>query len=156
MKDGKGARALLTLCFALVACREHGHSPHSEHSQASPQPLASAKAPANPVQHETQLLTGALERAVRAVGLGDVRGIAHDLHRVHGAKEVTEAAIRSGKYRPPRNPDRVDRFRELDVAFHGHLERLVNASNTNDVAATAAALATTIQGCEGCHAEFRN
>jgi hypothetical protein len=102
-----------------------------------------------------QLLTGTLERAVRAIGLGDVRGIAHDLHRVHAAKEATDAAIRDGKYRPPRNPDGVDRFRELDLAFHGHLERLVKASNANDVAGTAAAFASTMQGCQGCHAEFR-
>lgn len=145
------------LCVALlVGCREDAHSSHSEHTETAPRPLLSGTPPINPVQHEMQLLTGALERAVRAIGLGDVRAIAHDLHRVHAAKEATEAAIREGKYRPPRNPERLDRFRELDVAFHGHLEQLVKASNANDVPATAVAFASTIQGCQGCHAEFRN
>lgn len=151
MSDCKELLTGLALCLALFGCREHGHSGHSG---AAP-PLPSATAPANPVQHEMQLLTGALERAVRAIGLGDVRGIAHDLHQVHTAKEATDAAIREGKYRPPKNPERVDRFRELDAAFHGHLEGLVKASNANDVSAAAAALASTMQGCQGCHAEFR-
>jgi cytochrome c556 len=102
-----------------------------------------------------QLLTGALERAVRAIGLGEVRVIAHDLHQVHAAKQATDAAIREGKYRLPKNPERVDRFRELDAAFHGHLEQLVKASNTNDVAGTSAAFASAMHGCQGCHAEFR-
>lgn len=155
MKELKDALTALALCFSLAGCREHEHSSHSEHSGAASQPLPSATASSNPVQYEMQLLTGTLERAVRAIGLGDVRGIAHDLHQVHGAKEATEAAIRDGKYRPPRNPDRVDRFLALDVVFHGHLERLVKASNANDVAGVAAAFASTMQSCQGCHTEFR-
>jgi len=164
MKELKHPLTALALCFALAGCREHGHSSHSEHSGAASQPVPSATvsqplptttAPTNPVQHEMQLLTGTLERAVRAIGLGDVRGIAHDLHQVHGAKEATEAAIREGKYRPPLNPDHIDRFLALDEVFHGHLERLVKASNANDVAGAAAAFASTMQSCQGCHTEFR-
>jgi hypothetical protein len=154
MREYNEALVGLSLCLALAGCRQHGDSSQSEHS-GTPPPLPSATAPTNPVQHEMQLLTSALERAVRAIGLGEVRGIAHDLHQVHAAKQATDAAIRGGNYRLPKNPERVDRFGELDAAFHGHLERLVKASNTNDVAGTSAAFAAAMHACQGCHAEFR-
>lgn len=102
-----------------------------------------------------RLLTAALETAVRGIGAGDVRPVEHALHQVHAAKEATGAALRSGAYRLPRNPDRVQRFSELDEAFHGGLERLVEASQRNDVAATADALGVVMRGCQGCHGEFR-
>src|SRR5690606_18289658 len=102
MKELKHPLTALALCFALAGCREHaGAASQPVPSATVSQPLPTTTAPPNPVQHEMQLLTGTLERAVRAIGLGDVRGIAHDLHQVHGAKEATEAAIRDGKYRPP-------------------------------------------------------
>lgn len=137
--------ALLLLLFA-AGC--HDHSDHS------PPPAPRGPA-ANPVQAEMRLLTAALETAVRGIGAGDVRPVEHALHRVHAAKEATGAALRSGAYRLPRNPDRVQRFGELDEAFHGGLERLVEASQRNDVAATADALGVVLRGCQGCHGEFR-
>ena len=98
--------SLLLLLFA-AGC--------TEHSQHAPPPAPQAP-PANPVQAEMRLLSATLQSAVRGIGAGDVRSVEHELHRLHAAKETTEAAIRSGSYRLPRNPDRVDRFRELDEA----------------------------------------
>lgn len=146
---------LLALSVAMLsACRDH--DPHAHHAPPPPAPPASAPgAPANAVQHEMRLLTAALEGAVRGIGQGDVRAVEHDLHRVHAAKEATEAALKSGTYRPPLNPDKLDRFRELDESFHRDLERLVEASRRNDVAATAAATGVVLNGCQSCHAEFR-
>lgn len=140
--------SLLLLLFA-VGCTEH-----SQHSQHAP-PAAPSAPPANPVQAEMRLLSATLQSAVRGIGAGDVRSVEHELHRLHAAKETTEAAIRNGSYRLPRNPDRVDRFRELDEAFHGGLGALVQASRRNDVAATAEALGVVLRGCQGCHSEFR-
>ena len=138
--------AAVLASLALVAgCRDHAH-------HEPPPPTASS---ANPVQEEMSLLTSALESAVRGIGQGDVRGVEHQLHRVHAAKAATEAAIRDGRYKPPRNADNLPRFRELDEAFHGELERLVDASRKNDVPATAAALGSVMQRCQGCHTEFR-
>lgn len=158
-----GCLALLAACekpesraapSALAPSAVHGHS--DEAHEAAPSATAPpASAPSNPVQKEMQLLTAALEGAVRGIGMGDVRAVEHDLHRVHAAKEATEEALKSGGYKPPKNPDKLERFEALDGAFHTTLERLVEASKQNDVPATAAALGTALQACQGCHSEFR-
>lgn len=131
---------------AAAPTAEHGHAP-------APPPAAPDQ---NPVRHEMLLLTAALSNALAGIGRGDVTGIRHDLHRVHTAKDATGAAIAGGGYRPPRGADRIERFVELDEAFHEHLARMVAASQRNDVPAAAAALAAAVADCHGCHAEFRD
>lgn len=135
----------IILCLtALLGCNEH-----AQH-QAAPSPAGG-----NPVQHEMQLLSAALEGAVRRIGQGDVRPLEHDLHRVHAAKEATEKALRGGQYRLPKNADQAELFHTLDEAFHRDLERLVHASHQNDVDAAAKTLGVLIQACQGCHSQFR-
>ncbi len=131
-----------------------GHEPAAEpaHEHAAPPP---AVAGASPVQVEMQLLAGALEVALRGIGTGDLSAVEPALHRVHAAKEVTATALAGGSYRPPRNGDRLARFRELDEAFHGDLERLVGAARAGDVPAAADALGAAVRSCHGCHSEFR-
>jgi hypothetical protein len=152
-------RLTLALGFvALTACHERSHGEHAQgahaaHKEEAPAPTTAATG--NPVQQEMKLLTAALEAAVRSVGLGDVRGVEHELHRVHAAKQATEAALRDGRYRTPLNPERLDRFHELDEAFHHQLERLVEVSRSNDVQGTAKALGEILLSCQGCHQEFR-
>ena len=46
-------------------------------------------------------------------------------------------------------------FERLDVAVHGAAERLHHASEGNDPAAVAAALAEVQRGCVECHTKFR-
>jgi len=141
--------ALLTVL--ATACREpEAHAPVAGGPSA-----ASPGAGANALQNEMRLLTTALEATVRGIGAGDVRAAEHELHGVHAAKDATEAAIHGGSYRLAKNPERLDRFHELDEAFHRDLEALANASHRNDVAATAEALGVVMRGCHGCHAEFR-
>ena len=151
----KGLLTMLTiarlLCFSLLvllsACGErstdHGHAPS---------PAAAAK---NPVQAEMRLLNEAMEAAVRGIGAGDVREVEHALHRVHAAKETTEAALKDGSYHPPKNSDKLARFAELDEAFHRELERLVEASRSNDVTKTTEALSSALRACQPCHSEFK-
>lgn len=144
---------LLLAALSSFSCKSAGGP-----STAGGPPAAEA-APAaaqNPVQHEMLLLTAALSNALSGIGRGDVSGIRHDLHRVHTAKDATSASIRDGGYKPPRGADQLERFVELDEAFHKHLERLVAASRKNDVPAAAEALADAVRGCHGCHAEFRD
>ena len=138
---------LLALFGLLAACREHAHE-----DIAVPVPTATA---ANPVQNEMRLLTAALQTALQGIGTGDVRGLPHALHAVHAAKEATGVAIAGGKYRLPKNAERLDRFRELDEGFHRQLERLVEVSTHNDVGASAEAFAGLLPSCVQCHAEFR-
>jgi len=138
------------LASVLSGCRDHA-AEHSSHGNA----VESTPAAGNPVQQEMRLLTAALEAAVRAVGAGDVRSIEHELHRVHAAKEATEAAIHAGKYHPPKNADRMDEFHERDEAFHRELSLLVEASRQNDVVRASEQLGTVLRGCPGCHSAFR-
>lgn len=117
--------------------------------------VAAASAAANPVQHEMRLLTAALVTAVKGIGSGDVRAVAHELRAVHAAKEATEQALRSGAYRPPKNPDELAHFHQLDEAFHRQLVDLVKASRANDLTGTARALGPVLASCQGCHTAFR-
>jgi cytochrome c556 len=146
--------ATASFVFVLLAgaCREQQH--HHDEAVPAPSPVASATA-RNPLQLEMQLLATAIETGVRGIGVGDVRQLEHALHRVHAAKGDSEAALESGKYRPPKNPERVARFQELDREFHQKLEHMVAGSRANDVQAVAVATAGALQSCQGCHAEFR-
>lgn len=139
---------------ALYGGCHEGHAPH-DHGSAAPPSTSSAPSGANPVQQEMVLLQGAMRTALDGIASGDVREVPHALHRVHEAKGATKAALERGGYRPPKNGDKVARFRELDEAFHGHLERMVEASARNDVAATGEAFGAAVGACQGCHAEFR-
>lgn len=147
--------ALLVLCLSACGTKTDSASEsdqqHAEHGSGASHPDPSG----NVVQQEMQLLTAALESAVRGIGTGDVRPLEHELHRVHAAKQATEAAIADGSYKPPKNPDALDRFTELDEAFHDELRKLVAASRANDLSATADALGGVLRSCEGCHSEFR-
>jgi cytochrome c556 len=96
-----------------------------------------------------------MEMAVRGIGTGDVREVGHALHRVHEAKQATAAALIGDSYRLPKNGDRIERFRQLDEAFHHDLERIVVASRKNDVEQVAAAVGNALGACKGCHEEFR-
>jgi cytochrome c556 len=102
-----------------------------------------------------RLLHEAMRDAVTAIANGDARPIGASLHKVHAAREATEHALHSKAYKPPKNGDKLGRFEELDRAFHGDLESLLEASQKNDLPATAAALGKALGSCNGCHSEFR-
>lgn len=147
---------LFMLAFPIVALAT-GCDDHSHHAAPTPDPSAAAAitAPRNPVQAEMQLLTTTLQGAVLAIGMGDVRGVEHALHQVHGAKEKTEAALKGGSYHPPKNGENLARFHELDEAFHEKLVGLVLASRANDIPRAAEAMGQILGSCQGCHSEFR-
>lgn len=109
----------------------------------------------NPVQQEMRMMVGMLARAVMAIGMRDVSGVQHDLHRLHAAKEATTAAVTSGTYKLPKNPENVARFTQLDEDFHVLLGKLVAASQANDVQGTAEAVGQVLANCTSCHSEFR-
>ena len=138
---------LLTVIFFFVVGGCHGHG-HNGHDAKRPENL-------NPVQHEMQLLTTALEGAVKHIALGELPKIEHGLHAVHGAREQTEAALRDGTYRPPKNADHVAKFFELDKAFHATLEELAHAAAKNDYDATVAHFSLAMRGCRECHEMFK-
>ncbi len=137
-------RTSIALAIALLAA-----------CKSDTRPPAPPAAPKNPVQREMGLLLAAMQTTVTGIALGDVRGVPAAFEEVDRAKQATEAALGSGAYVPPKHADQLAHFRELDEAFHPQLEKLVEAAARNDVPATAAAFGTAMQGCQPCHAEFR-
>ena len=129
----------------------HGGA-HDHAAGAEPAPLAPGE---NAVQAEMRLLTTALATAPRIFAEPDLSPLAHELHTVHAARERTDLAIESGAYHPPAGADHMDRFLELDAAFHADLEDLAQASLANDRPRAGAALGRVVSGCEGCHSVFR-
>jgi cytochrome c556 len=129
----------------------HEHAAPAEPAAPSPDALP----PGNVVQTEMRMLTSILEQTVRGIGVGDVRPIEHELHRLHEAKAATEAALESGAYKLPKNPEGLEQFKAMDEAFHEQLGALVTASRANDVPAAAEALGAIVRGCPACHAAFR-
>lgn len=110
---------------------------------------------ANVVQSEMRLLHEAMRDAVTALALGRPGDIPASLERVDAARERTDEALESGTYVLPKNAARLDAFRALDESFHDQLAKLVAASRTNDVEATATQLGVVVGKCNGCHVQFR-
>ncbi len=151
----------LRTCLALAllaSCKQPPKEGPPGQCPPAPAPSVSADAsgpPPNVVQTEMRLLTQILEATIRGIGANDVRGIDEQLHQLHAAKEATGAAVKSGTYKLPKNPDQVASFEQMDEAFHEHLGSLVKASRANDVPAAADALSQIVRGCPSCHAVFR-
>ncbi|MBN1204651.1 MAG: cytochrome c [Myxococcaceae bacterium] len=139
---------------AIAALGFHFGSAHSGHG-AEHKPAVAAAPGSNAVRDEMRLLERALGGGAAHFASGDLRPIEHALHEVHAARERTTEAIRSGGYRPPRNGDQLERFLELDKDFHTQLEALAGAAARNDPKEAGAALGRVMQGCQGCHAEYR-
>jgi len=156
---------LITLAVtSAVSCKARDEASAPAHGSATvqgsadehaPAEVHDAAAPGNPVQNEMRLLTSLLEASIRGIGARDVRPIEHELHRLHAAKEATEAALHDGSYRLPKSPDQLAAFAALDEAFHKDLEGLAEASHANDVPRAAEAVGAILRGCQGCHATFR-
>ena len=107
------------------------------------------------VQNEMRLLHEAMRDAVTAIGTDHLALIGDGLRRVARARELTEAAIDAREYILPKNPAKLDAFKEKDAAFHGELEKLMTASESNDPNVTSLQLGVVLSKCSDCHAQFR-
>lgn len=143
----RSAATCLVLLATIAASCDHDHQ--SGHEHAEPPPAENA------VQNEMRLLHAAMLESVTAIANDDLGAIPPALHRVHEARAATEAALESGRYRPPRDADHVEDFVRLDEAFHAELERLVLAARANDSERTAQQLGAVLSRCSGCHSRFR-
>lgn len=152
---GMALSLLVASCHGDTAGHDHGSSapPAGAHAtEASPDHLPAG---VNAVQNEMRLLDAAMRDTVTRIAYGELRSIPASVHRVHQARALTEAAIEHGEYRPRKNAERMAQFRELDEAFHGDLEGLVEAASANDPDRTAARFGSVMARCNGCHATFR-
>ncbi|HEX7601315.1 MAG TPA: cytochrome c [Polyangiaceae bacterium] len=107
------------------------------------------------VQNEMRLLHEALRDAVTAMADGNLAAIAESLHRVDRARELTEQALEEKRYTLPKNPDKLEAFKEKDEAFHAELAKLAAASSGNDAKATGEQLGVVLSKCSDCHTQFR-
>lgn len=157
-------RALLLLLTVSLTTLAAGPAkkpaPPKAHEHAAPPATqapaeAAPIAPPNPVQQEMRVLTEAMKAILDAVANNTLAVIPPTLHRVHGAREVTERALASGSYKPPKNGDDVKGFITHDEAFHGELVKLLRAAQANDLKATTRQLGPILDGCTSCHQRYR-
>jgi cytochrome c556 len=123
-------------------------------AQAPKAAIAPAKPP-NAVQLEMQALHELMVTSLVAIENGKTDVIPAAIHKVHDAKGVTEKAITSGAWKPPRTDATVADFVKTDEAFHDELVKLLRASKQNDVTATTRQLGAVLDGCTSCHMRFR-
>ena len=150
----------LACCLATVSACQRAPQPDQaaeSSSAAAASPAAPAVEPSarNPVQTEMVLLHNATLASVSAVVNNSLALVAPSFESVHAARQNTVAFLAAGTYRLPRNPERAAEFEQRDEAFHGQLEKLVEAARANDAPATARQLGVVLEGCTGCHADFR-
>lgn len=152
-------RRLFALACCMASMSACGRAPQptrtAESSDSAAVAPAAAPAARNPVQTEMALLHSATLTSVSAVVNNSLALVAPSFESVHAARQNTVAFLAAGTYRLPRNPERAADFEQRDAAFHVQLEKLVEAASTNDAPATARQLGVVLEGCTGCHAEFR-
>ncbi len=117
--------------------------------------VAAPAAALNPVQNEMRLLHEATRDWVTAIANNTLDTIPEDIHKVHGARMVTEDALKKGSYKPPKNADDLDGFIKQDEAFHDELVKLLKASKAKDLPATTKQLGVVLEGCTSCHTKYR-
>lgn len=150
-----------------VGCRQAGvdesSSGHPSHPAAAPADVQrEGPAPgmtgeaSNPVQAEMRLLTEATRDWVTAIAQHDLASIPEGIARVHAARLVTEQALSSGAYAPPKGgAAAVEAFVRQDEAFHDELVTLLRAAKANDLSAATRQLGVVIEGCTTCHMQYR-
>ncbi len=109
----------------------------------------------NAVQTEMALLHQATLTAVTAVVNNTLSAVPPAFERVDAARTHTVAFLQTGKYRLPKNPERMAEFEQLDAAFHPQLAQLVQAAQSNDLPRATRQLGVVLDGCTECHARFR-
>lgn len=139
---------------ALTACKGE---PTATTTPPAPATASPDRVPSGitAVQNEMRLLHEALRDAVSAIANGNLATIAESLHRVDRARELTEKAVEAKQYVLPKDPDQLEAFEAKDKAFHGELEKLLEASKSNDAKATSEQLGVVLSKCGDCHTQFR-
>ena len=126
--------------------------PEQVHAGAPSAPLKPAE---NAVQSEMRLLHDATRDWVTAIANNTLETIPTGIHKVHGARMVTEEALKKGSYKPPKNGEDLQAFIKQDEAFHDELVKLLQASKARDLPAATKQLGTVLEGCTDCHAKYR-
>ncbi len=147
----------LFVLLAVAGCDKKGDGHHhDENTDTTKTPVASTAAPAaNPVQAEMRALHEATRDWVTAIANNDLASIPRGISRVHAARMVTEKAVESGAYKPPKAGADIEAFKKQDEAFHDELVKLLKASKANDLPAATKQLGVVLEGCTSCHTKYR-
>jgi hypothetical protein len=160
---------LLGILLAVGACSDrHADGPPAagaqdaahDHDPAGVAPAGASgapapAAPANPVQAEMRALHDATRDWVTAIADNDLARIPPGMSSVHAARQVTEQALLSGRYRPPKASDDVAGFTRQDDAFHDELVTLLDAARASDLPRATRQLGVVLEGCTVCHQKYR-
>lgn len=155
--------ALIALGAGAATAAPHDHHGHAAPAKAPAVKAAPAKAapvaktPAglNPVQHEMILLADAMNVIMLAVANNNLQAIPPAIQEVHSARMVTEEALLSGKYQPPKNSKNVQAFIKQDEAFHDELVTLMKAVKADDLRAATRQVGVIVNSCTSCHVQYR-
>lgn len=140
--------SLVLLSGNAMAQAKAGHDQHVEAAAHLPPGV-------NAVQNEMRELSAAMNEIMLAVANNNLKAIPESIHRVHAARQLTEEAIASGRYKLPKNSDKMAAFIKEDDAFHEELVALVKASKTNDLNAATKQVGRLMNGCTSCHTQYR-
>lgn len=115
-----------------------------------------APAADNPVKAEMRLLDKAFKNLIDSLILNNPQAIEESFHEVHMAKATTEAALKRGEIKLPKNSNKMKEFVHMDEQFHGKLEALIEASRKKDMKTVNDVTHKLLNGCVQCHDKFRN
>ncbi len=135
----------------LLGCK-HEHAGEHDHGAAQPSALPAG---VNPVQNEMRILHEASRDWVTAIANNNLPAIPDGIRKVHGARTITEQALESGSYSPPKNPGDLEQFKKQDEQFHERLVQLMRASEAKDLPRATRELGNVLQGCTDCHTKYR-
>lgn len=154
--------AILSFAALGLACATEKHAcdaPGRGHKGGAACPMEVGASPtavppgSNAVQNEMRLLNHAWHLSMSAAALGDVSIVPGLFHTVHQARALTDKAVEGGTWKPAKGD--LAAFKALDQAFHGELEKVVQAAVANDRTAVVDGLNHLLPSCVACHDAHR-
>lgn len=109
----------------------------------------------NPLIEEMRSLDNSFREIVSAVTTAEGERIVRAIESLHGLREKTHQAIKSGIIRLPRNQHRLKEFLKLDMKFHTELDLLLKAARKNNQRRMLIMTKKLLDGCVNCHRVFK-
>lgn len=109
----------------------------------------------NPLIEEMRSLDNSFREIVSAVANAEGERVIRSIESLHGLREKTHQAIKSGIIRLPRNQHRLKEFLKLDMKFHTELDLLLKAARKNNQRRMLIMTKKLLDGCVNCHRVFK-
>lgn len=109
----------------------------------------------NPLIEEMRSLDNSFREIVSAVTTAEGERVIRSIESLHGLREKTHQAIKSGIIRLPRNQHRLKEFLKLDMKFHTELDLLLKAARKNNQRRMLIMTKRLLDGCVNCHRVFK-